>query len=156
MIAVRAYVTTDAESVQLIMASCTRQLRAVYVPIQHVEIASDNHSSPNLRVVAVDCTDTVVGVAECISHPSALYAQGIAVDPMHRRLGVARALLDHIAKLAVDMGHTVVEVATIKETGNVEIFTSLGFAVIEERTSERFLGQHGQPVTEVTLNRYVV
>lgn len=60
-----------------------------------------------------------------------------------------------MAKLAVDKGYAALEVATIKETGNVEIFKHLGFSVIEERISERFLGSHGQSVTEVTLKRYV-
>lgn len=52
-----------------------------------------------------------------------------------------------------NLGLPSLQVATIKETGNVEVFKRLGFAVIEERISERFLGQHGQPVTEVTLKR---
>lgn len=155
MVAVRAFIATDAESVQLIMTSCTSELRAIYAPKPQAEIVSADHSSPNSRVVAVDHADTVIGVAECIAHPLALYVQGIAVAPTHRRRGVARALLCYIATLAVDLGLPSLQVATIKETGNVEVFKRLGFAVIEERTSERFLGQHGQPVTEVTLKCHV-
>ena len=155
MVAIRAFIATDAESVQLIMTSCTSELRAVYAPKPQAEIVSANNSSPNSRVVAVDHVDTVIGVAECIAHPFALYVQGIAVAPTHRRRGVASALLGYIATLAVDLGLPALQVATIKETGNVEVFKRLGFAVIEERTSERFLGQHGQPVTEVTLKRHV-
>lgn len=153
MIAVRAFVTSDAEPVQNIIASCTFELRAFYVP--KPEIVSASYASVTSRVVAVDNTDTVIGVAECIDHLLALYVQGVAVAPTHRRLGVASAILNYMTKLAVDKGYTALEVATIKETGNVEIFKRLGFAVFEERTSERFLGQHGQSVTEVTLKRYV-
>jgi len=86
----------------------------------------------------------------------ALYVQGIAVAPTHRRRGVAGILLDYIATIAVDMGLPALSVATIKETGNVEVFRRLGFIVIEEQASERFLGIHGQPVTEVTLRRNVI
>jgi ribosomal protein S18 acetylase RimI-like enzyme len=155
MIVVRAFRPADAESVDLIMNSSTRELRAVYAPKPKVENSSVRHSSSSARVVAMDNADTAIGVAECIVHPLALYVQGIAVASTHRRRGVARALLEHIATLAVDLGLPAVRVATIKETGNVEVFKRLGFDVIEERTSERFLGLHGQPVTEVTLKRHV-
>lgn len=155
MFTVRASLATDAEPVELIMTSCTSELRAVYAPKPRTAIAPVSHSSPGLRVVAVDHTNTVVGVAEYLAHPLTLYVQGIAVAPAHRRRGVAGILLDHITTLTVDMRLPSVQVATIKETGNVEIFKRLGFAVVEERTSERFLGQHGQPVTEVTLKRSV-
>jgi len=153
MVTVRDFIATDAEPVQLIMTMCTSELRAVYVPKPQPKAVLANHSLPNSRVVAVDNTDTVVGVAECITHPSALYIQSIAVAPTYRRCGVAGALLSYIATLAVDLGFPVLSVATIKETGNVEIFKRLGFAVAEERVSERFLGTHGQPVTEVGLKR---
>jgi len=155
MLVVRAFRPADAESVEFIMASSTRELRAVYSPKPRAEMASVDHSSSSTRVVALDRTDTVVGVAECIARPLALYVQGVAVASTHRRRGVAGALLGHLATLAVDMGLPVVQVATIKETGNVEVFKRLGFEVIEERISERFLGLHGQHVTEVTLKRHV-
>jgi len=155
MLVVRAFRPADAESVEFIMASATRELRAVYAPVPLTDIAPVKHSSSSTRVVALDRTDTVVGVAECIVCPLALYVQGVAVASTHRRCGVAGALLGHLAMLAVDMGLPVVQVATIKETGNVEVFQRLGFEVIEERISERFLGLHGQPVTEVTLKRQV-
>ena len=155
MISVRTFVATDAESVQDIMSSCTGELRAVYAPKPQAVIASVNHESPGSRVVAVDRTGLLVGVAEYFARPLALYVQGVAVAPMHRRRGAAGALLAHIATLAIDLSLPALQVATIKETGNVEVFKRLGFSVIEEQTSERFLGQQGQPVTEVTLERYV-
>ena len=155
MISVRAFAATDIESVQCIMASCTRELRAVYAPVPQADKASADHAPPGSRVVAVDHAGTVVGAAECIARPQALYVQGVAVAPTHRRCGVARALITYIVSLARDMGFPVLQVATIRETGNAEVFERLGFSVIEEQTSERFQGRHGQPVTEVTLERHV-
>lgn len=155
MIAIRAFSANDAESVELIVTSCTRELRTIYAPKPRTEGVPPNHSSSGSRVVAVDHTDTLVGVAEWLAHPEALYVQGIAVAPMQRRRGVAASLLDHLAALAATMGLPALQVATIKETGNVEIFHRLGFAVIEERTSERYLGRLGQPVIEVTLKRHL-
>lgn len=155
MITVRAFRPIDAESVDRIMKSSTQELRAVYAPKLKAEISSVNHSPSSTKVVALDNADMVVGVAECIVCPLALYVQGVAVASTHRQRGVAGALLVHIAKIAVGNGRSIVQLATIKETGNVEIFKRLGFDVIEERIAERFLGLHGQPVTEVTLQLHV-
>lgn len=152
---VRTFLASDAEPVNIIVASCTRELRKVYVPKPDAENIFQNqqHSS---RIVAMDYTETIVGVAECIGRASALYVQGIAVAPKHRRRGVATDLLAHSASLALDAGLSALEIATIKETGNVEIFCRLGFLVIEERVSERFWSHDEQPVIEVTLRRHVV
>jgi N-acetylglutamate synthase-like GNAT family acetyltransferase len=155
MVTVRTFAATDAEPVQLIMRSCTGELRTVYVPKLQPKIASGNDAPAILRIVAVDQADTVVGVAECIARPTVLYVQGVAVDPAHRRRGVAGALLAHIVMRALEMGLPVLQLATIKEAGNVDVFKRLGFSVVEEQKSERFLGQHGQPIFEVTLERYV-
>lgn len=154
MVIVRPFLSADTEPVNRIMASCTRELRRVYVPNPNAESLSrrQSHSS---RIVAVDRTETVVGVAECVGRDAVLYVQGIAVAPTHRRHGVAADLLSHSTRLAADAGHQALEIATIKETGNVEIFFRLGFLVIDERISERFLGQDGRHVTEVTLQRDV-
>lgn len=151
---VRAFLATDTESFNLIMTSCTSELRKVYVPKPNVESVSPSQSYSS-RIVAVDLTETVVGVAECVGHASALYVQGIAVAPTHRRRGVASDLLAHCATLAADAGLPALAIATIKETGNVEIFRRLGFLVIAERVSDRFWSRDERPVTEVTLRRYV-
>ncbi len=151
---VRAFLAADTEPVNLIMASCTRELRRVYTPKPNVESVSERQSFSS-RIVAVDHTETVVGVAECIGRDLVLYVQGIAVAPTHRRRGVATDLLAHSTRLAADVGVQALEIATIKETGNVEIFCRLGFLVIDERVSKRFLSQDDRPVTEVTLRRYV-
>lgn len=149
-----AFVASDSEPVSLIMASCTRELRKVYAPKPNAETVarSQSHSS---RIVAADCIGTIVGVAECIGRASALYVQGIAVAPTHRRRGVATDLLAYGASLASEAGLPALEIATIKETGNVEIFRRLGFLVVEERISERFWSHDERPVTEVTLKRHV-
>jgi ribosomal protein S18 acetylase RimI-like enzyme len=154
MALVRAFLPADTDPVNLIMATCTRELRNVYTPKPNAEGVSQRQSH-STRIVAVDHTETVVGVAECVGRDSVLYVQGIAVAPTHRRRGVATDLLAHSTRLAADAGLQALEIATIKETGNVEVFCRLGFLVIDERVSERFLSQDSRPVTEVTLRRYV-
>ena len=86
-------------------------------------------------------------------YSSAIYVQGIAVAISHRQCGVAKAICNHIEMLAVGLHLPALQVKIIQEMGNVEIFKLLGFHVIEERTSNRFVGLQGQPVAEVTLER---
>lgn len=151
---IRAFVASDIEPVSLIMASCTRELRKVYVPKSNVAAVVHNQSHSS-RIVAVDCTGTIVGVAECIGRASVFYVQGIAVAPTHRRCGIATGLLAYSALLAREAVLPTLEIATVKETGNVEIFRRLGFLVIDERISDRFWSHDERPVIEVKLKRHV-
>lgn len=151
---VRKFLTSDTEPVNLIMSACTQELRKTYAPKptnESVTLVQPNSS----RIVAVSPKDAVVGVAECVRRALALYVQGIAVAPAHRRRGVATDLLAHCNSLAADTGLNVLEIVTIKETGNVEIFCRLGFFVVDERVSERFWRNDKQSVTEATLRRHV-
>lgn len=150
---VRPFVESDTDAVNAIRAACTLELRAVYTPIPANGTAPASRSHPSFQVVAVDRSSAVVGIAECIRHPSAIFVQGLAVAPTHRRCGVARELLAYIASFAEANGFSVLELAMIKETGNVNLFLRLGFAVCREQTSERFVGRDGTSVTEVTLKR---
>jgi ribosomal protein S18 acetylase RimI-like enzyme len=151
---VRAFLAIDTEMVDLIMTACTRELRTIYSLKPNAENVSKSQARSS-RIVAVDHTEKVVGIAECVDRASAIYVQGIAVSPTHRRCGVATDLLAYSASLAADAGFCALEVATIKETGNVEIFRRLGFFVISERVSERFWSHDERSVTEVTLRRHV-
>ncbi|WP_333876840.1 GNAT family N-acetyltransferase [Methylobacter sp.] len=151
---VREFLTDDTEPVNLIMTTCTQELRKVYGPKPATKRVSKIQPNSS-RIVAVSPKDTVVGVAECIHRELALYVQGIAVAPTYRRRGVATDLLAHCNSLAADAGLNVLEIATIKETGNAELFCRLGFFVIDERVSDHFWHHDKQPVTEVTLRRHV-
>jgi ribosomal protein S18 acetylase RimI-like enzyme len=153
MIAIRDYFQTDAEQVGQIVQTATRELRAIYVPKPVDKAELREQSIPAKRIVAVDIDSTVVGVAEFFVRSSEVYAQGIAVAATHRQRGIATALLDHIVELAIGLAIPKVQVSTIKETGNVEIFKRMGFAVIEERISARFIGLDEQQVTEVSLQK---
>jgi len=54
------------------------------------------------------------------------------VHPDHQRHGIARALLDHVAMLAAEAGKRALSLNTVKQTGNVSIFSRLGFVVVRE------------------------
>lgn len=151
---VREFLSSDTEPVNFIMSSCTQELRKVYAPKPTTTLVSQTQANPS-RIVAVNPKGTVIGVAECFYRAPVLYVQGIAVAPTYRRHGVATDLLAHCNSLAAEAGLNALEIATIKETGNAEIFYRLGFFVVDERVSDRFWRHDKQPVTEITLRRHV-
>jgi len=153
MFFIRPSQAIDDESVNILTASTTCELRAVYAP-KH-QPAATNPATLTTRIVVLDHEHTIVGVAEYFALPSALYAQGIAVAATHRRRGIATALLNHIENIARKMHLPAVQIKTILETGNAAKFHQMGFQVMDERVSERFIGLQGQPVTEVKMQRYV-
>jgi ribosomal protein S18 acetylase RimI-like enzyme len=155
MITVRPLHDIDTEPVRIIMEACTKELRAVYSPRQKAENCPFESSSPSSCIVAVDHTNKVIGVVEYITRPSSLYVQGLAVAPNNRRRKVASTLVAHLANIAADKKLPIMETITIKETRNVEVFRRLGFSVTHEKISDRFFGQGGRSVTEVTLERHV-
>jgi predicted N-acetyltransferase YhbS len=155
MIAIREYCPSDTEQVDRLMETATRELRAVYTPKSSDKIEQREQSISSLKIVAEDNDGSIVGVAEFFVRSADIYAQGIAVAASHRRSGVATALLAHITALANDLGVLQVQIKTIKETGNVEIFKHLGFEVILENISARFVGLNEKPVTEITMQRYL-
>lgn len=155
MTRIRKFLASDTESVDLIIACCTQELRRIYSPKPAAKSLSEIQLDSS-RIVAVGPEQTVIGVAECIYRHSVLYVQGIAVSPAYRRHGIATGLLAHSNSLAAAVGLNMLEITTIKETGNADIFCRLGFLVADERISDRFWRHDKQPVTEVTLRRHVI
>lgn len=94
-----------------------------------------------------------MGVVECIVLEGEVYIQGLAVHPNHRRRGVAKELLRHVAAAAQREGKRVLRLSTIKETGNVPIFERLGFAVVRENIAEHFERVPAGPVIQVDMVR---
>jgi GNAT superfamily N-acetyltransferase len=154
MFSIRPAQPVDDESIKRITAESTVELRAVYAP-KALDKTSVTAPSSAPRVVALDIGHAIVGVAEYIVESTAVYVQGIAVSASHRRCGIAAALLKHIEMITAGLQIPALKVKTILETGNVEIFERMGFHLIDERVSERFIGPQGQAVFEVTLERAV-
>jgi ribosomal protein S18 acetylase RimI-like enzyme len=153
MINVRASHAGDAEQIERILATATGELRTIYMPTQPPTTSSAASTS---RVAAIDDHGNVMGIADFLPLSSALYIQNLAVAPAYRRRGAARALLDHIAVIAVGMQLPILQLATVRETGNVAVFECLDFHVIATRVSDRFITPNGLPVSIVTLERSTV
>ncbi|MGE4003307.1 MAG: GNAT family N-acetyltransferase [Planctomycetaceae bacterium] len=107
-----------------------------------------------VRLVA-EWEGQVVATVQFDRHERHVHVIGLAVHPQFQRRGIARDLLDSIAVRARSLGHQVVVLDTIKETGNVDRFEKLGFCVYDERVTADFESDQFPQLHEVRMERNV-
>lgn len=152
MINIRAKLPTDKDRVAELVDAATADLRRIYRSTRSAvsESKSGEDDAPN-SLVAVD-GELIVGVVEYCTRPESLYIRGLAVDPQWRRLGIARRLISEVERVALRKDRLKVTLSTIKETGNPDIFSKLGFSVICESSADGFEGLDGSQVTKVDMS----
>ena len=147
MIKIRNKRDSDEHAIQSIIASATIELRSVYRPIKsNVE----NKDEKPINIVAT-IKGSVVGLAEFFINKNNVLVRGLAVSPVHRRQGVAKAMIEHIKLKAQEEGKTELVLSTIKETGNVSVFLHMGFSVTSEEISATYENIKSEPVTLVNM-----
>ena len=151
-IAVRAPVNADEEAIAEVHALAIADLRKVYRPN---EKAFDNLSriSSSLTPLVATKGERVVGTVQLRVEDDRYFVTALSVHPAHRRQGVARALVDAIAKIAGSAGSRCVALHTVKETGNVAVFDRLGFQTVEESEEDFFESDLYDVLTNVYMER---
>lgn len=150
---IRVFEQTDIERVAAIMQEATADLREVYRPLG---TPTRPESGPQTwRKMVFETQGLVIGVIEFALNGKNALIQGLAVDRAHRRRGVARDLIGACEDKARAAGANLLRLSTIKETGNAEIFRSLGFLISNEKISDRFISSDGQAVFQVELQRCI-
>lgn len=150
MIIVRPENAEDQAEIQHVRAAATATLRQTYRPRQR---AIDNKAriSPSLqRLVAVTDSRVVGTVQYCMAN-RAVCLIGLGVHADHRQKGVARSLVRHLKKIGIKEKATQLNLHTVKETGNVEVFRRLGFTVVAERENALFESDRFDKLTEVEM-----
>lgn len=148
---IRAFEDTDVERVAVIMQEATADLRKVYRPLGTSNQAKCG--TETWRKMVFETQGLVIGVIEFALNGKDAFIQGLAVDRGYRRRGVARKLIGVCEDRSRTEGINLLRLSTIKETGNPEIFRSLGFLISSEKISERFIGSDGQVVFQVELQK---
>lgn len=140
----------DRAGIEAVTAAATAELRRSYRPIPS-RIGADRDRDESLRLVA-RLDDAVVGTLDCHFGPGTAHLRRLAVDPRHRRRGIARALVDRASELARrrKLG---VSIETIRETGNVPIFERMGFRVVSAAVDDRFASDVHRELVSVRLER---
>lgn len=152
MIQIREKAVTDKHRVAEIIDLATADLRRVYRRSTNTGKPGVNAEITPITLVAVEA-DLIVGVVDYCIEPDSLYIRDLAIHPQYRRRGIARALIQAVEEIAGREGKPKLTLSTIKETGNPQIFTRLGFTVVNDILTETFEGADGQAVTKTDMHR---
>ena len=147
MIKIRNKRDSDEDAIQSIIASATIELRSVYRPI---EKNVQNKDGKPISIVAT-IKGNVVGIAEFFINENNVLVRGLAVSPVHRRQGIAMAMIEYIKLSAQEEGKTELVLSTIKETGNVSVFLHMGFSITSEEISDTYENTKSEPATLVKM-----
>ena len=152
----RAIVIRDASSddepaIDDLSRSAFEELRRIYRPSQAALSGKAALDVALSRIVAVGGRDDIIGTVQYRVEAPRLHLIGLAVHPTHRKIGVARRLVDHLAELARRRSLGCISLYAVKETGNPAVFERLGFRSIRTQPADWCLGV--EPMTEVYMER---
>ncbi len=99
--------------------------------------------------------DRVVGTVQYYFTGNCVAFLGLGVHPEFRRHGVARALVQELERIGETTGATALTLYTIRETGNLTIFESLGFSVESEQPTSLFESTSLGALTEVLMKKHL-
>ncbi|HTL32777.1 MAG TPA: GNAT family N-acetyltransferase [Kofleriaceae bacterium] len=133
---IRPAVAADEPGIAAVAESALAVLRRIYRPTP-AAIARKHEQRKLPRLVAVAGTE-IVGTVEYALAEDRLHLMSLFVLASHRRQGVARALVDELAKLA---GTRPLSLNTVRETGNVAVFERLGFSTVREEVTHDLVGE---------------
>jgi len=95
----------------------------------------------------------VVGTVQYRLTNQSLRIIDLGVRSDFRRRGAAHALLGFIEEIGKKEGADLLQLATVKETGNVAIFHRLGFEVVSEKEDKFSVSQHLVVLTDVEMEK---
>lgn len=148
---------TDTEALKEVTTLAVAPLRLIYRPTQGGRALRS--AKRNLREqIVCECNGKVAATVEYENQGDRCHIVGLLVHPKFQRQGVARSLVDHIAKIAQKQGKRALSINTIKQTGNATIFCRLGFKTLSESVADESLGESliNEPLIDVYMERGVV
>jgi len=124
---------------------------------KHLFGTADNRAAESL-VATID--NTVVAYAiyfktfsTFLAKPG-IYLEDIYVQPAHRRKGIGKAMLKHLAQLAIERGYGRVEWSVLDwNTPSINFYKSLGAVPMDEWTMFRLTGDALTKFAEIQANR---
>jgi ribosomal protein S18 acetylase RimI-like enzyme len=130
----------------------TADLRKTYRPTEMALRYRAAIDSDLRRLVAV-ANGRVVGVVQYSIARGRVLLMNLGVHPEYRRQGVARAIIDHLGRLAQNHRCSHLTLRTVRETGNVAVFERLGFAIDSEGRTTLFESDRYSALTEVVMSK---
>jgi ribosomal protein S18 acetylase RimI-like enzyme len=151
-ISVRFAKTEDDEAVGCVSGEAFAGVRRLYSPNPTAR-AHLSTIAPRLERLVAEDGAQIVGTLRFGRFDGCMRIIGLAVLPRFQRRGVARALIEEVARLAWDRGCSTLTLYTVTKTGNVAIFNRLGFQVIAEQPDEYSISADGEALTEAYMER---
>ena len=140
--------TSDSAQVAHVLDAAFAPLRTVYVPTR--EAAQRQEQLPAAMRVVAEVAGRIVATVEADQGRHNLHLVGFAVHPSFQRQGIGRALVDWIA---AHLTAPAIELATIRETGNVPVFERMGFEVVGEKVADWCHSAQFERLHEVTMSK---
>jgi len=153
-VCVRLATPQDAPAAQRVSEEAFASLRTIYRP-SAVAQANRAAISKDLRQLVAEKQGRIVGTVRFGIFDNCLRVIGLAVAPQNRRRGVARALIEELARIASQRGCQSLSLYTVTQTGNVPIFQRLGFKVVSEQPDRYSESVTGESLTESYMVRDV-
>lgn len=152
VIKTRVALPNDVDDIRAIRHRSFATLRDVYTPNAGIQSVDSIGTSTRDEIVAA-VTGQLVGVISATSDGAALRLSGLAVLPEFRRRGIARSLIKHARRVAVDANCESMRLFTIRETGNVAIFEALGFSSVGESLADWCVSDRFGDLHETEMER---
>ena len=153
-ITVRRAGRVDRTEAERVFDAAFATIRHIYRPTNVAARRQKRRFHEGVRLVAVR-DNVVVGTVQLGLHSDHIFVSGLAVDPGHRRCGVARAIIDFVVDTARSEACDRVELETIAQSGNVPIFLALGFVVVSEHEPTWCTSDDFEVLTSVRMQRFV-
>lgn len=149
-IKIREQTQDDIEQLKVVSQEMHASMRKVYAPNQNAKkIGTD---VPYVRLVVL-CDEKIVGMVTYENDGDSFYFGGLGFLEAYRKKGISRNVISYLEGVARDLGFYKPSCATIEETGNVEIFKRLGFAVVSREITDKFVGVNDTIVHEVKFEK---
>ena len=120
-----------------------------------VAVGSDPPIPDDVSYLVADHDDAIVGVAEYIVGPKAVWLLRVAVEPDYRRQGIARRLIDVVHEWVALEEDLELRLTTVIERGHFTFLEKVGFHVDAERMSKQWVNRQGEPAFELEMERLI-
>ncbi len=144
----------DEPAAAAVSAHAFASVRGVYQPMTASPPTVTASGERLVRWVA-QREGEVLGTVRCRFEPHRLHLIGLAVHPSFQRRGVARAIVEHLGRVAGRRGLPRLSLYTIRQTGNAIVFERLGFQIVSETPAEGAISPIGEELTELYMERRV-
>lgn len=136
------------EALDALLSECRLDLRKTYRLMAKPKTSNADTSDSWIAFGFYDGLN-IIGYVEVMLVRQSLYVRTLGVSRVHRRKGIAKKLILGAVSELGDIDR--VYLTCIRQTGNAEIFSKMGFVEVNSSSSERFELIDGTTATEVEM-----